>query len=162
LVSDFLDFARPADPVIESADLAHLLEQVWQMLLPELKARRIDFRLDRSTTAQAAADRHQVHQVLLNLIRNAAESCETGTGRVDLAIKTDAAAVEVKVRDNGAGIPETARARLFEPFFSTKRNGTGLGLSIARRIARNHGGDLTFETTVGRGTTFTLRLPLAR
>ena len=102
-------------------------------------------------------DPRQIKQVLLNLVRNAAESIG-GAGTVTLRVREGAGVlrerhepcVMIDVIDTGAGIPPEVQKRLFDPFFSTKETGTGLGLSIAARIVEAHGGALKFETQPGR------------
>jgi two-component system NtrC family sensor kinase len=109
--------------------------------------------------------RGEIEQVLSNLLANAEQAMYEahGRGRLTVALHNGDAMVDVAVADDGPGISRENLARLFEPFFTTKPvgSGTGLGLSIARRIARDHGGDLLVESAPGKGATFTLRLPLA-
>jgi signal transduction histidine kinase len=111
-----------------------------------------------------------LNQVLLNLVVNAAHAvaeqvAHTGRkGRIWVRARRDADDVVVSVEDTGAGIPDGVRERLFEPFFTTKKvgQGSGQGLAHARAVVvERHGGTLTFESEVGRGTTFFVRLPIA-
>jgi signal transduction histidine kinase len=112
----------------------------------------------------------EFNQVLLNLIINAAHAiadvaCESSVGKGRVTIRTRQAGewAEIRVEDTGTGIPEAARGRIFDPFFTTKSvgEGSGQGLAIARSVVVDkHGGTLTFETEMGRGTTFIIRLPL--
>ena len=112
----------------------------------------------------------EFNQVILNLIINATHTIadvvgDGSQGKGTITIRTRHAGqwAEIQVRDTGAGIPENIRNRIFEPFFTTKGvgKGTGQGLAISRSvIVDKHGGTLGFETQVGQGTTFTLRLPL--
>ena len=112
----------------------------------------------------------ELNQVVLNLIINAAhaisESNGDGSGEkggITVGTKVDQDCVEIWISDTGPGIPEEVRLRIFEPFFTTKGvgRGTGQGLSIARAIiVEKHGGALSFDTTVGQGTTFRILLPV--
>ena len=111
----------------------------------------------------------EFNQVILNLIVNAAHAISDfiattgGMGTLTISTKHDGDHVEVRIRDTGTGIPEAARAKIFDPFFTTKAvgKGTGQGLCIAQTvIVKKHGGTLTFETELGKGTTFIIRLPL--
>jgi two-component system, NtrC family, nitrogen regulation sensor histidine kinase NtrY len=106
------------------------------------------------------ADRDQVLQVLLNLVRNALDAMPAG-GTLTVAARPDGEAVVFEVADTGAGIPREDVERVFEPYFTTKEGGTGLGLAIARRIAEEHGGTLEVESVVGQGARFSLRVPVA-
>jgi signal transduction histidine kinase len=111
----------------------------------------------------------EINQVVLNLIINAAhaigEKVQPGNGRGSITISTarDGAWVELRIRDNGTGIPEGVRDRVFDPFFTTKSvgQGTGQGLAIAHAVVvSKHGGSIRFETETGAGTVFIVRLPL--
>jgi signal transduction histidine kinase len=95
------------------------------------------------------------------LIVNAVQACEPG-GTVSLRSRADDSRVVAEVEDNGCGIPAEHRPRLFEPFFTTRPvgQGTGLGLAVSFGIVRDHGGNIEVESTVGRGSTFRVRLPL--
>jgi PAS domain S-box-containing protein len=107
----------------------------------------------------------ELREVLLNLLFNAADAMPDG-GRIDILTRSPAGSsskyAEVEVRDTGQGMPESVRARIFEPFFSTKGpKGSGLGLAVAYSIITRHGGEITAESEVGKGTSFVIRLPLA-
>ena len=111
----------------------------------------------------------EINQVILNLIVNAAhaiadkmERDAAGKGRITITTKTDDDAVEVRITDTGRGIPVEHHPRIFTPFFTTKPvgKGTGQGLAMAYNVIHNrHGGTIHFETAVGQGTTFIIRLP---
>jgi two-component system, NtrC family, sensor kinase len=111
----------------------------------------------------------ELNQVVLNLIVNAAHAIgdvvkETGDkGRITIKAWNDDTHAEIRISDTGTGIPEHARAKVFEPFFTTKEvgKGTGQGLSLAYNcIVKRHKGTISFETELGSGTTFVIRLPL--
>jgi two-component system sensor kinase FixL len=109
---------------------------------------------------EAFIDRIQIQQVLLNLMRNAVEAM-AGSPHRTLTIATLATGemVEISVADTGPGLPETVRARLFQPFVTTKPTGMGVGLSVCRAIVEAHGGELRAEAGVGGGTVFRLTVP---
>lgn len=110
--------------------------------------------------AEAVIDRIQIQQVLVNLIRNAAQAM-AGSPRRELFIATSRVGdmVEISVTDSGPGLPELVRARLFEPFVTTKPDGLGVGLSVSRTIVESHGGDLRTEDATGGGTVFRFTVP---
>lgn len=166
IVRDFLEFARPSDPETASVSARQLLEEVAGLMRPQLEESRIKLNVDNANGLCLKIDFQQIKQVLINLIRNAAESID-GEGDITLRAYTDAAPLAgkriavavVEVADTGKGMPPEVSRRLFDPFFTTKDNGTGLGLSIAARIVEKHGGELTFESQVDHGTKFKLLLP---
>ncbi|WP_246498485.1 PAS domain-containing sensor histidine kinase [Microvirga soli] len=142
--------------------LPKLIEEASALALIGAKEKgvRVDFRLD--PTAQfVLADRIQIQQVLLNLIRNAIEAME-GLPRRELSIETETqprdGLVEILVRDTGTGIAPEVAAQLFQPFVTTKEHGMGVGLSICRTIIESHGGKITVESEPGHGTTFRFSL----
>jgi signal transduction histidine kinase len=101
-----------------------------------------------------------LEQLFLNLVLNAAEALSPG-GQAKIVARRERGSVLVRVEDDGPGIPEGARERIFEPLFSTKETGTGLGLTIARRIVEAHRGDLSVEDNEDGGTRVEIRLPIA-
>jgi signal transduction histidine kinase len=168
IVKDFLQFARPSEPHLGDTTAAIFLHGVRELLAPELKLREIELRLDATGDFPVKMDAAQIKQVMINLIRNAAESIDRA-GTITLRARSTflrlesrgAAAVALDVEDSGPGIPPEVQARLFDPFFTTKEAGTGLGLAIAERIVQRHGGLLQFRTQMQRGTTFSVILPAA-
>jgi signal transduction histidine kinase len=109
----------------------------------------------------------ELNQVFLNLIINAShaivEANRSGDGRIDVSTRRDGAWIEIRVADNGAGIPDDARPKIFEPFFTTKEvgRGTGQGLAVTYDVIVNkHGGKIDVESRVGEGTCFVIRIPI--
>jgi two-component system NtrC family sensor kinase len=106
-------------------------------------------------------DANQIRQCLINLVRNAADAVSAnGGGSVVLRTRSDRGRVEIAIEDNGVGIADDVMPRLFDPFFSTKKGGSGLGLALTQQIIRDHGGEIHVASRVGRGTTFTLSVPV--
>ena len=107
-------------------------------------------------------DADQLHQVVLNLAKNAIEAVGDAKGAVTIELLRSGANAELRVRDTGPGIAPDVQARLFTPFFTTKAEGTGLGLPIVHTIVKSHGGDIFVSSSPAAGTTFTVKLPLLR
>jgi len=164
LVTDFLAYARPRALQLETVPAIDLLVAARDVLGPQVAAAGAEVRLDdESQGAEVRVDREQMQQLLINLLQNALHATE-GTGRrpqLVLSARRDGARVELAVRDNGRGVPESERGRIFEVFYSNRRGGTGLGLAIADRIAFAHGGVLSFESEEGYGSSFRVSLPVA-
>jgi signal transduction histidine kinase len=166
IVNDFLLFARPGDSKLVSMTADIPLREVQALLAPQLAGNNIQLVLDGTPPLQIAAAADQIKQVLINLVRNAAEA-SAQNGVVKLRARADRRrlagketnVVILEVEDNGKGIPAEAQKRLFDPFFTTKDSGTGLGLSIAASLVQSHGGALEYQTAPGLGTTFGVVLP---
>jgi two-component system NtrC family sensor kinase len=159
IVEGLLDLSRPFPVGAEPVDLRALSDDVVSRLR---EARLLDdIEVHVEGAARAPGHPEKLRQVLVNLVRNAAEAAGPG-GRVEVALGEWDGSAEVAVADSGPGIPAERRDRLFEPFFTTKSHGTGLGLAVSRAIARAHGGDLAAEAPPSGGARFALRLPTAR
>lgn len=163
IVKGLLEFARQSQPQMQALDLNKVLEDVLGLVRNQASFRNITIQTDLFPYLPGVmADRDQMRQVFLNIVLNASDAMPKG-GRLAITSVHDrqAGMVEVTISDDGPGIPEEIRGRLFEPFFTTKRTGTGLGLSIAYGIIDRHKGDLRVGGELGRGTTFTVSLPVA-
>ncbi len=166
LVRGLLDFARPVEPqprpeplepVVEGALCAALRAQaispqvtVQREVAPDLPLALVDVQL--------------LHVALSNLFTNALQAMPQGGDlnvRIEREQRAGASRIELSISDTGTGIAPEVQQRIFEPFFTTRATGTGLGLSIVRRIVEGHSGEVEVRSTVGRGTTFTVRLPCA-
>ena len=162
VVRDFLDFARPAEPDTERTRLDDFLAEIEEFVRPEMEERRVALEQRTPSGAEARIDPGQMKQVILNLVRNAAEACASEGGKVSLKAERGGGKARISISDNGGGIPKEFRDQLFVPFFSKKHGGTGLGLPIARTIVRKHGGELTFESVEGQGSRFIIELDTAQ
>jgi len=168
IVSDFLLFARPADPQLATVPVDVLLREVQTFLAPQLAKSGIQLVLGELHPWQIQADAAQIKQVLINLVQNAVDSIGRD-GTITLRARQDRKwlngeerdVVVLEVADTGKGIPAEVGRRIFDPFFTTKESGTGLGLSIAARIVEKHRGLLQYRTQVNRGTIFGIVLPQA-
>lgn len=159
IVDEFSRFARLPKPQLAPVDLGELAQSVLSLyatppegitLLPTLQ-----------TGVVARADRDQLTQVLVNLVKNAEEAMKDKGGSVRVRVKGTETDAIVEVEDTGPGIPPEHRARIFEPYFTTKDGGTGLGLAIAARILQEHGGKLEVGGEPGQGARFSVVLPRA-
>lgn len=162
IVSDLNTFARPSHGQFAPTDLHREIEMIITLLHYELR-NRIEVICDFSPALPLVSClRDQMNQVTMNIMRNASQSI-TGKGTIWIKTWLDGDMVNISFRDNGCGIPDDVKSKIFNPFFSTKEvgQGTGLGLSISYGIMRNHHGEILVDSTPGQGSTFTLRLPLA-
>ena len=160
IITQFLQAIRPAPLQLKLASLNNVVEKTLELLRPEIENRGVTVKtkLARHLTA-TPIDATQMQQVLVNLVKNAAQAMTNG-GTLTLQTGENADAVWVSVADTGGGIPQEQINRIFEPFYTTKKKGSGLGLMIVQRIVRAHDGKIELESHVGRGTTFRIWLPL--
>ncbi len=161
LSEEYLRVARLPQPRMEAEDIAAAVREITSFVRPEMERAGCQVALHFAEPLPAALfDEAQIRQALLNLLRNAREAMADG-GLIDLSVTAEGMSVIVSVEDRGGGIPDEIRARVFDPFFSTKGEGTGLGLAITRQIVEAHGGALTCDSREGGGTSFRLALPIA-
>lgn len=180
VVTNFLQFARPAEPNIETVDINDVLEHTLSFLEPEAESSNIT--IDKALApglSPVLADPDQCRQVFLNLFMNAFQAMN-GEGTVRIETRTasegstvagsaateepsngESGMIEIVIADTGSGIEADDLARIFDPFFSTKAEGVGLGLSLVHKIIENHKGHIRASSKSGEGTTFVISLPAA-
>ena len=160
IVQDLKSFSRLDEKEYKYADINDCLESTLNIVWNELKYKAKVIR-ELGKLPQVMCYPQQLNQVFMNLLVNAAQSIEK-QGEITIRTSLDHDDINIVVADTGCGIPEENLGHLFEPFFTTKDvgKGTGLGLSIAYDIIKKHGGDIKVESQIGRGTTFSVRLPL--
>jgi signal transduction histidine kinase len=159
IISQFLRAIRPTRPQLRPENINAIVEEAVRFLAPEIKNRDIVVEQElRSDLPLLELDRDQLKQAFYNVIKNSFEAMKS---RGILRIRTDMDESHVIVRftDTGGGISAENLSRVFEPYFTTKTSGTGLGLLIVRRIVREHGGEMSIESSEGKGLTLTIRLP---
>jgi len=162
IVSELLEIARPKIPDFRLGNIVATTEQAVLFARDQGRARQVEVELNKvGEIPPVEMDHGQIHQVLLNLLLNAIQACETG-GHVRAEVTNDGESVTLAVSDNGKGITPENLPNIFRPFFTTKGDGTGLGLSLARRIVEDHGGRIEVTSTVGEGTRFEVVLPVRR
>ncbi|RKH96870.1 histidine kinase, partial [Corallococcus sp. AB030] len=169
VVTAFLDYSRPLKQNFGPTDLNEVVTRTMRLIQNDMPptaglAVELDLRLPRSE-----GDAEQLKQVLINLVQNAVQALGPQPGRITVRTEkperfgdlrsAGGEFVEVRVSDDGPGIPADQQTHIFVPFFTTKQKGTGLGLAICQRIVKNHGGSISVQSKMGEGTTFIIRLP---
>ncbi len=160
ILTEVLQFARPTMPRFEATDLNGVILQTFDMMSEEIDQEVVAVEKNLDAMLPAIwADPDQIRQVLLNIFRNAVHAMpERGVLEVQTVANDEVA--QVRVRDTGVGIPKVNLEKLFNAFFTTKSAGSGLGLTVSQQIVRNHGGTIDVESEVGKGSVFTVSLPL--
>jgi PAS domain S-box-containing protein len=166
LLKSFFSFAKPQKPALVPCRLEELVREVIFILEGELRERGVEVEMHfPAEVPQLMLDTGQMKQVLFNLVINAMQAmAHGGTLRIGISSNTEGRPPEVilSVADTGKGINPEHRSKIFDPFFTTKAKGLGLGLSISHRIVQAHGGRMSFQSEVGKGTTFHVHLPVKK
>jgi two-component system, NtrC family, sensor histidine kinase PilS len=160
LITELLEFARPRSLETERLDVGATMAEMLKVFENDKNFGEAPVELVADEAVLVDADPAQLRQVVWNLLRNAAEAAPKEPIRVE--VRADESFALLVVRDRGAGIAPEHRARMFEPFFSTKERGTGLGLATVHRIVEEHKGAVELDCPPTGGTAVTVRLPRAR
>jgi signal transduction histidine kinase len=159
ITEEYLRLARLPNPQLEPEDFGDLTRATVDFVRPELQAANVKLELAvEPALPLVALDEAQIRQVLLNLLKNAREAMPAG-GSVRLALSSADGGVLLRVTDDGSGMTEEQRARIFDPFYTTKARGTGLGLPLSQQIVVAHGGTIRCQSAAGEGTVFEIWLP---
>ena len=159
ILTNFMGFVKQKGFKMADVDLNDLLDRVLSLATYDIEHSGITVHKDMiEDLPTVKADRSLLDHVFLNLIMNSIQAMPEG-GDIRVSGKSEDDFVEIMIWDKGGGIPSDIRSKIFDPFFTTKDQGTGLGLSIAYNIVKSHGGKLFFNSTEGKGTVFTVKLP---
>lgn len=162
IVSNFLRAIRPENPDLKPTRVQAVIEEGLRFMRQEIEDRGILVQAQwPDDLPRVPADADQLKQALYNLFKNAIQAMPDG-GVLSIVCDERGGSLEVRVGDTGQGIGAERIGRIMDPYYSTKKEGSGLGLMIVDRIVRGHGGELLIETEDGRGSIFTVRLPLRR
>ena len=163
VVKALVDFNRPIELRFVTFDLRRLIDDVTMLAAPDA-ARGGVFMVTRTGTDSlpVKADNDLLKHAVLNIVLNGVQSMEDGGGELEITTRHDESSATIAVRDQGKGIPPEIQDKVFNLFFTTKKGGSGIGLAMSYRVMQLHGGSLSFESEIGKGTVFRLTLPLAR
>ncbi len=157
IISDLLTFSRVGKPAVSPARIEKVIDDaISHTTIPG------NIELTKEVAAglpEIQIDTDQMRQVLINMITNAVQAMPEG-GKLAIVARQKDSSIEVEIVDTGCGIPEEAMGKLFEPLYTTKAKGIGLGLAVCKSIIERHDGHIEVESNMGKGTSFTIRLPL--
>jgi signal transduction histidine kinase len=170
LINDLLSFARPSKPNVAPENVNDVVDNIARILETQAKEKNVEVvRRLSSDLPKVWIDREQMKQVFMNLILNAIQAMKNGGSIViatSLSAKSDAELireyVQIEIRDTGIGIPPENLEQIFDPFFTSKDEGSGLGLAVSHQIVQEHGGFVTVDSTVGKGTSFFVHVPIGK
>jgi two-component system sensor histidine kinase AtoS len=168
LLKKFFNFAKPGKPKFDYTQVEMLVDGVYLLLASKMKKKNIIFtKLFADDLPEVYVDENQIEQVLINLYMNAIDAMQKGgtliirTSQVEQKIKEERQTmVRIDIEDSGKGIDQNNLERIFNPFFTTKSDGVGLGLSISSRLIEENGGKMEVESSISKGTKFSLYLPI--
>jgi len=162
IVRNLLDFARQRPLALKEVDVNAALDETLSLLTNQLAMQKVSLTRQLNPLPPVTADYGQLRQAFLNLVLNAAEAMKAGGTLSLISRPVPGDAVEIEISDTGVGIPSDILPKVIDPFFTTKEKGTGLGLSVVYGIIERHGGRVDISSTVGKGTTVVVRLPVAK
>jgi signal transduction histidine kinase len=155
LMQELVGFATPSEPRNDPIDLSSEIQGVVEFIEQEMLRHNIELRTRLpSHPVWVKLDQGRLRQIMLNLLQNAQQAMESGGGRINISLAQHRGHVEISIADDGPGINEKDRTRIFEPFFSTRNDGTGLGLALVKRFIDEVDGDLHCEPNRQGGATF--------
>lgn len=157
IINDLLSFSRVGKPAVSSVSVERVIEDaVSHTLIPD-NVKLVKEVAD--SLPQIEVDSDQIRQVMVNITTNAVQAMPDG-GELTIGARKKEGSLEVKVADTGSGIPKENIGKIFDPLYTMKAKGIGLGLAVCKSIIDRHGGSIEVKSTVGEGTTFTLKLPM--
>ena len=159
-VEQILGFARPVNLNVRSENLNAIINDVLELLRPQLAANKVEARLSVGQEAYVKVDQSSVRGALMNLILNAIEAMPQG-GVLSITAEQTGETLRLEISDTGRGIAEEEAKKIFEPFYTTKPQGLGLGMPYAKRIIEQHGGTISLSSRPGDGATISIALPAA-
>jgi nitrogen fixation/metabolism regulation signal transduction histidine kinase len=160
IATEFSNFAKMPQTNNEQLNIVTLLKETME-LFDGTENMKLNLNLNGLSEVYVYADKEQLSRVFINLIKNAQQACVEGRqAEISVSLYTTSEKVTVKVRDNGKGIPEDIRDKMFQPNFTTKSSGMGMGLAIVKSIVKNARGEIFYTTEVNKGTTFTVEFPV--
>src|SRR5579862_2271173 len=162
LIESLLEFSRTRESLRPSfGDVRSAVDRAVQGVKAHPEFQRIRIRITAEGSTEGWFDFKKLERALLNLLLNACEVVPADSGKIDVGLRRQGENLEIRIADNGPGIADAVRGRLFEPFVSHgKENGTGMGLTVVQKILQDHGGDVDVEQTSTSGTTFRINIPL--
>lgn len=162
IISELLDTSRPTDLIFDNVHLQAIMDEALDEAIDRITLQHVQLKLSYSEAeAMISGNREKLKIAFLNIIINAIEAMEPGKGELQISIENRDTHQVVTIKDNGCGIPEENISRLFEPYFTSKRNGMGLGLAATLNILQSHKATIDVTSVIKEGTTFTITFPAA-
>lgn len=163
LITEFLDFAKPEAPMEDQVEMGSLLEDILSFVKGDSRYSNVKTSFECTEILRILGNRDKLKQAFLNIMVNAFQAIENSENpQIVVAVKRNSNKLLVSIKDNGIGMDENLKERIFEPFHTTKPKGTGLGLAITHSIFQSHGADIQVESELQKGTEFRIQFQLLR
>lgn len=159
IITQFLSYSKPIDLVIKKVNIKLYLEEIFRLFESQAKHKNINFILNNNESFDVNIDPDLIKQSLINIIQNAFDAVETN-GEVKLNYYKHQKTFTIEISDNGKGIQPEHQKKIFDLYFTTKKEGNGLGLSISQKIIAQHNGTISIDSELNKGTIFKITLPL--
>lgn len=160
IANDFLYYSKPQAHQIKQQNIIALIQTVVFLLEPSAQKKQVSIHCHyEATPININCDEVQMKQSIINLIKNAVEATPSN-GEINIEIRQEKHTVLILISDTGSGISQESLSKLGTSFFTTKENGTGLGLMVTYKLIKDHGGKIDVSSKKGKGTTFSIQLPL--
>lgn len=160
IARNFLQAIRPLKPKFEEEDVNHVIEKTVKVIMPEMTAAGIlAQRKYADSLPLTLLDKSQLKQAFLNIIKNSMQAMPSG-GTIKVATSSHGDIIKIVFEDTGHGIAPENMSRIFDPYFTTRKDGSGLGLMMTHRIIKEHGGDIEVKSQTGKGATFVVTIPV--
>ncbi|MBO0587065.1 sensor histidine kinase [Sporosarcina sp. E16_8] len=160
IVSDFLTFSKPQSENMVFSDFAKDVKYVENIMQPYAKKNRVEILVRLTNTLKTTYDENQMQQCLINLVKNGIESMQDHGGKLSVDVSEHKQNILIKIQDSGSGMTREGISQMGKPYYSTKKEGTGLGMFMVYSTIRNVKGEIKVKSTVGKGTTFLLYIPV--
>lgn len=161
ILDDFMRFAGRIEVEKRPVDVHQMFEDLVDFFAPQAQLQKVQLRVrPPESPLVVQLDDRLIKQAVLNLMINALQAMPEAGGEIILSADRDGNRAKITVTDTGAGIPPDMLGKIFDVYYSTKKGGTGLGLAITKRVAEEHGGKVSAESEVGKGSAFTIELPM--
>ena len=160
IVSDFLTFSKPQSEHMVFSDFAKDVKYVENIMQPYAKMNQVKILVRLTNTLKTTYDENQMQQCLINLVKNGIESMQEHGGMLYVDVSEHKKNILIKIQDSGSGMTREGISQLGKPYYSTKQEGTGLGMFMVYSTIRNVKGEIKVKSTVGKGTTFLLYIPV--
>ena len=159
LLTDFMEFSK-INVIKEDVEINNLIDDVKDVLIPFFRAKNVNFYFEVEESIHINIDYLRMKQVIINVIKNAVESCSPDIGQVSTTVFKDNESLYIYVKDNGCGMSKEVMDNMQVPFYTTKEKGTGLGVSLCKEIVSAHNGNISYSSLVNKGTLCKITLPL--